>query len=84
MNMVSFYIERKQYLDNLKRKREKDSSQLFKRTVNILSMESEDGLRREIIDEFPNLQSKVEDDSTLQERFNKYLKTLEEEFNNDR
>ena len=77
MNILSF-LERKQYLDNLKRKREKDSSLVFKRTIDILSMETEDGLRREIEDEFSNLHSKVEDDSTFKERFDKYLKTLEE------
>lgn len=80
MNIASFYMERKQYLENLKRKRDKDSSPLFKRTVDILTMETEDGLRRDIEDEFSVFQSKVEDDSSFQERLDRYLKTMEEEF----
>lgn len=80
IDLSHFYLDRKQYLNNLKRKR--NNSLLFDRTVNILIIGTEEGLKHESEDQFKRFNKKVlEDDKSFQKRFEKYIKKMEEEIN---
>lgn len=72
-DISSFYLERKQYLEKLKKGRD-DSSPLYKRTVNILISENEKGLIEEIRKPFSKINKTEIDQSITEERFKSWLK----------
>lgn len=77
---TTFLLKKKQYLNELKKKAGDNSSPLFKRTVDILSFESEEALRESV--KTPNkFQEKILDDnSTFEERFQEYIKEIDNEY----
>lgn len=69
----SFYIERKNYLSNLKRNKE-NSSPIFNRAIDVLNSGAEEGLRYSIKEDFKCFDNNIlEDDSTLEERYIRFM-----------
>jgi hypothetical protein len=77
-DLTSFYLERKQYLTNLRKKKERDSSSIFSRTINILEKDSE----KIVVDNIESIslyKSNINiDNSSFEEKLERFIKELEE------
>lgn len=68
-DQIPYYLKRKNELDKLRRK--ENSSELKKRTINVLASDLVINLSQD--------KHKIEDNSTFEERFENYIRSIDNE-----
>lgn len=77
-DLAFYYISRKHKLNELKKR--ETSSLLYKKTIEILSIESEEFLEDSVEKPFRNINRKFIDNSSYEERLEKFYGNFEEKY----